>query len=55
MSKPILVPNCGSSALELADLEYGDALSRHRAGLALPVGMRGRKARRTAETQKETA
>ena len=51
----MIVPYADAAALMLAHLEYGDAMSRHRVGLALPAGMRGRKARWTAETRKETA
>ncbi len=40
-----IVPYADAAALMLANLDRGDAMSRHRVGLALPVGMRGRKPR----------
>jgi hypothetical protein len=39
----MIVPYADAAALMLANLDGGDAMSRHRVGLALPVGMRGRK------------
>jgi len=39
----MIVPYADAAALMLANLDRGDAMSRHRVGLALPVGMRGRK------------
>jgi hypothetical protein len=39
------VPYADSAALMLANLDRGSAMSRRRVGLALPLGMRGRKAR----------
>ena len=39
----MIVPYADAAALMLANLKYGDAMSRHRVGLALPVGMRGSK------------
>ena len=38
----MIVPYADAAALMLANLDRGSALSRHRVGLALPVGMRGR-------------
>ena len=49
----MIVPYADAAALMLANLAYGDAMSRHRVGLALPAGMRGRKARWTAQTQEQ--
>lgn len=40
----MVVPYADAAALMLANLDPGNAMSRHRVGLALPVGMRGRKA-----------
>ena len=37
------VPYADAAALMLANLDRGSAMSRHRVGLALPAGMRGRK------------
>jgi hypothetical protein len=39
----MIVPYADAAALMLANLERGSAMSRHRVGLALPAGMRGRK------------
>jgi hypothetical protein len=39
----MIVPYADAAALMLANLERGNPMSRHRVGLALPVGMRGRK------------
>jgi uncharacterized protein len=39
----MIVPYADAAALMLANLDGGHAMSRHRVGLALPVGMRGRK------------
>ena len=39
----MIVPYADAAALMLANLDRGHAMSRHRVGLALPVGMRGRK------------
>ena len=39
----MIVPYADAAALMLASLNRGSAMSRHRVGLALPVGMRGRK------------
>jgi putative NADH-flavin reductase len=41
----MIVPYADAAALILANLDRGNAVSRHRVGLALPVGMRGRKSR----------
>ena len=40
----MIVPYADAAALMLANLDRGNAMSRRRVGLALPVGMRGRKA-----------
>lgn len=39
----MIVPYADAAALMLANLDRGNAMSRHRVGLALPVGMLGRK------------
>ncbi len=45
----MIVPYADAAALMLANLDRGSAMSRHRVGLALPEGMRGRKPRRSAK------
>jgi putative NADH-flavin reductase len=40
----MIVPYADAAALMLANLDRGNAMSRRRVGVALPVGMRGRKA-----------
>lgn len=40
----MIVSYADAAALMLANLDRGNAMSRHRVGMALPVGMRGRKA-----------
>jgi uncharacterized protein len=44
----MIVPYADAAALMLNNLEPGNAMSRHRVGLALPVGMKGKKERWTA-------
>ena len=39
----MIVPYADAAALMLGNLDRGDAMARHRVGLALPPGMRGRK------------
>jgi uncharacterized protein len=39
----MIVPYADAAALIVANLDRGSAMSRHRVGLALPVGMRGQK------------
>ena len=39
----MIVPSADAAALMLANLDRGNTMSRHRVGLALPVGMRGHK------------
>ena len=41
----MIVPYADAAALMLANLDRDSAMARHRIGLALPVGMRGRKVR----------
>jgi uncharacterized protein len=41
----MIVPYADAAALMLANLDRGSRMSRHRVGLALPVGLRGRKSR----------
>ena len=45
----MIVPYADAAALMLANLDRGNAMSRYRVGLALPEGMRGHKAQRSAE------
>jgi uncharacterized protein len=44
----MIVPYADAAALMLANLDRRNAMSRHRVGLALPVGMRGRKSQWSA-------
>ena len=46
----MIVPYADAAALVLANLEPGHAWSRRRIGLALSVGMRGRKSAWSART-----
>jgi putative NADH-flavin reductase len=39
----MIVPYADAAALMLANLNCGDTMARHRVGLALPLGMRGKK------------
>jgi len=39
----MIVPYADAAALMLANIDRGNAMSRHRIGLALPAGMRGRR------------
>ena len=39
----MIVPYADAAALMLANLDRGNAMSQRRVGLALPIGMRGRK------------
>ena len=41
----MIIPYADAAALMLNNLEPGNAMSRHRVGLALPVGMKGKKER----------
>ena len=43
MVPEIIVPYADAAAVMLANLDRGNAMAQHRVGLALPVGMRGRK------------
>ncbi len=45
----MIVPYADAAALMLANLTHGDAVARHRVGLALPYGMRGTKGRWSAK------
>jgi uncharacterized protein len=49
----MIVPYADATALMLANLDRGSAISRRRVGLALPVGMRGRKPERTARSRQQ--
>ena len=44
----MIIPYADAAALMLNNLEPGGPMSRHRVGLALPVGMKGKKERWTA-------
>jgi len=46
----MIVPYADAAALMLANLDRGNAMSRHRVGLALPVGMRGQKSQWAAKS-----
>jgi putative NADH-flavin reductase len=46
----MIVSYADAAALMLANLDHGNAMSGHRVGLALPVGMRGRKSQRSAKS-----
>jgi uncharacterized protein len=48
----MIVPYADAAALMLANLDRGNAMSRHRVGLALPEGMRGWKSQRSAKVPK---
>jgi len=48
----MIVPYADAAALMLGHLERADAMSRHRVGLALPPGMRGRKSQWAARPRK---
>ena len=50
----MIVPCADASALMLANLDRRNAMSRHRVGLALPVGMRGRKSQWAAKVNPHT-
>jgi len=45
----MIVPYADAAALMLATLDRGSVMARHHVGLALPVGMRGRKPRWAAK------
>ena len=49
----MIVPYADAAALMLHHLSPTDTMSRHRIGLALPIGMRGKKARWSARPAKE--
>ncbi len=51
----MIVPYADAAALMLSNLDRGNALARHRVGLALPVGMRGQKSEWTAKPRDETS
>jgi hypothetical protein len=44
----MIISYANAAALMLNNLQPGNAMSRHRVGLALPVGMKGKKKRWTA-------
>jgi len=45
----MIVPYADAAALMLANLDPGEAMARHRVGLALPLGMRGKKSQWAAK------
>jgi uncharacterized protein len=45
----MIVPYDDAAALMLANLNRGDTFTRHRVGLALPLGMRGKKSQWAAK------
>lgn len=45
----MIVPYADAAALMLSNLNRDDSLAHHRIGLALPVGMRGKKSRQSAK------
>ena len=45
----MIVPYADAAALMLANLNSGDTMARHRVGLALPLGMRGKKSQWAAK------
>jgi hypothetical protein len=47
---PFGLPYADAATLMCANLDRGNTMTRHRVGLALPVGMRGRKREWTAGT-----
>lgn len=49
MIPQMIVPYADAAALMLANLNRGDTMARHRVGLALPPGMRGKKSRWAAK------
>lgn len=50
----MIVPYADAAALMLANLDPGNAMARHRVGLALPLGMRGKKSRWAAKSRNAT-
>jgi putative NADH-flavin reductase len=50
----MIIPYADAAALMLNNLEPGNAMSRHRVGLALPVGMKGKKERWRARTPRHS-
>ncbi len=51
----MIVPYADAAALMCGNLERGNTMTRHRVGLALPVGMRGRKVEWTARSRQQTS
>jgi hypothetical protein len=47
----MIISYVDAAALMLANLTPGGEISRHRVGLALPVGMRGKKKQWTAKAR----
>jgi len=50
----MIVPYAGAAAVMLANLDRGNAMSRHRVGLALPEGKKGRKSQWSAQAAKHS-
>jgi putative NADH-flavin reductase len=51
----MIVPYADAAALMLANLDRGNAMARHRVGLALPVGVRGRKSQWSAKRSEQVS
>ena len=51
MIPQMIVPYADAAALMLANLSRGDTMARHRVGLALPPGMRGKKSQWAAKSR----
>jgi len=51
MIPQMIVPYADAAALMLANLNRGDTMARHRVGLALPLGLRGKKSQWAAKSR----
>jgi putative NADH-flavin reductase len=51
MIPQMIVPYADAAALMLTNLNRGDTMARHRVGLALPLGMRGKKSQWAAKSR----
>ena len=47
----MIIPYADAAALILANMDAGGYMSRHRIGVALPLGMRGKKSEWAAQAQ----
>ena len=54
LTPQMIVPYADAAAVMLANLDRSNAMSRHRVGLALPVGMRGEKSQWSAKVNPGT-